>query len=97
MLVKKKELKRIDWDMACRMLKALYFYGNQNKTAMARLANMSYDSCVSYLGWLELLDFIKKETDDKFEMIGLTDLGINFCKTKLMKESKLSNLKELCV
>jgi len=91
----RKELKRIDWDIATRILKTLYLYGNQKRTTMARLTNMSYDGCVSYVGWLELLGFVKREVDNRFEMIGLTDLGINFYKTKLVKEPTLSNLQNL--
>jgi len=90
-----KELKRINWDVAIRILKTLYLYGNQKRTVMARLTNMSYDRCVSYIGWLELLGFVKREADGKFEMIGLTDLGINFYKTKLMKASSISNPRNL--
>ena len=82
----RRGLKRIDWDIATRILKTLYLCGNQKKTTMARLTNMSYDGCVSYVCWLELLGFVKKEADNRFEMIRLTDLGINFYKTKLMEE-----------
>src|SRR3989338_9672568 len=83
----RKKLKRIDWDIATRILKTLYLYGNQKKTTLERLINMSYDGCILYIGWLELLGFVKKEADERFEMIWLTDLGINFYKTKLMEES----------
>lgn len=83
----RKELKRIDWDIATRILKTLYLYGKQKKTAIARITNMGYDNCILYLDWLDLLGFIKKETDNYSQTVSLTDLGIIFCKTKLMDRS----------
>lgn len=94
----KNALKRINWDIATRLLETLYFYGNQKKTAIARLTNMSYDNCVLYLDWLDLLGFIKKETNDnRFEIIGLTEIGINFYKTKLVSKPSISYLEKISV
>ena len=80
----KKILKKIDRDILDRMLVILYEYGKDKRTHIARKSDMAYDKCVLYLDFLEMFGFIKKETSkDGFEIIGLTEHGIKFCKTKL--------------
>ncbi len=83
----RRELKRIDWDVATRILKTMHHYGGQKKTTIARITNMGYDNCILYLDWLDLLGFVKNEAYDYSQIVCLTELGIIFCKTKLMKGS----------
>jgi len=48
---------------------------------MAMKCSMSYDRCVLYLDWLNSIGLIKKELDeDDFELISLSDKGIEFYK-----------------
>lgn len=47
--VKKKELKRIDWDIVKRLLVLLYYDGGIKRTHVSMKANMSYAKCVLYL------------------------------------------------
>ena len=77
-------MKRIDREILDRIMVILYEYGKDKKSIIARKSNMGYDKFVLYLDFLEMFQFIKKETNqDGFEMIGLTENGIKFCKTKL--------------
>ena len=72
----KKELKRIDWNIIKRILKYLHNDGKEKKTNIAMKCNMSYDNCVVYLNWLEIMDLIKRETDENgFELISLNHKG----------------------
>ena len=71
----KKELKRIDWNIVKRLVIFLH-YNKMKKTNIAMQCSMSYDKCVLYLNWLEMMDLIKKETDPNgFEVICLNDKG----------------------
>lgn len=74
--VKKKELKRIDWDIVKWLLVLLYYDGGIKRTHVSMKANMSYAKCVLYLDWLEMMDLIRKEIDiDGSELIRLSDTG----------------------
>src|SRR2546426_9062073 len=76
----KKELKRIDWDIVKRLVVVLYYDNKAKRTNIAMKCKLSYDNCLLYLNWLEMMDLIKKETDlDGFELISLTDKGIDLC------------------
>lgn len=94
-----KKLTRIDWNIAVRLLTVLYESGKIKKTTISRDSKMSYNRCIQYLDWFELLGFIKKEVDEeRFEIFYLTDLGITFCRTKLNREQKsILNLEHLLV
>jgi predicted transcriptional regulator len=71
----KNELKRIDWHVVKRLIASLHHHGSLKKTQIATMCNMSYDKCRRYLDWLEIMELIKKEIDDRFEMIILTEKG----------------------
>src|SRR2546427_2880102 len=74
----KKELKRIDWNIVKRLVILLYYDNKAKKTNIAMKCRLSYDNCLLYLNWLEIMDLIKKETNrDGFELISLTDKGID--------------------
>lgn len=81
----RKELKRIDWTIATRILKTLYYHGEQKKTVLARLTDMGYDNCILYLDWLDLLGLIQNK--GLSQTISLTETGIVFCRTKLIRTS----------
>lgn len=68
----------------------LYENGGIKKTIIARKTNMAYDNCKSYLGVLELIELVKKETNENnFEIICLTPTGIKFCKKQLDKKFEI--------
>ncbi|TLX71396.1 MAG: hypothetical protein E6L05_03685 [Thaumarchaeota archaeon] len=77
----KRRLKRIDWKIVRRVIAFLYYDSGIKKTNMAMKCSMSYDRCVLYLDWLNAIGLIKKELDeDGFELISLSDKGIEFYK-----------------
>ena len=84
----KRKLKRIDWDITQRILTLLYYNGKGKKTNIAMKCNLNYEQLTLYLEWLGLVDFIKREiAEDGFEEVGLSDLGIDFYKKKLMDDN----------
>lgn len=87
----KKKLKRVDWDIAVRLLTVLFESGKTKKTTIARNSKMSYDNCLLYLDWLELFGLAKKETDYQgFEIFSLTALGTTIYKTKIARDQELN-------
>jgi len=89
-----KELRRIDWNIIKKLLNILYNEGKMRKTILARKSNMGYDKCVLYIDWLYMLDFIRRNLDEeKTEIISLSELGISFCKRKLIENFKENNSK----
>ena len=45
--------------------------------------NMSYDKCVLYLDWMEMMDVIEKETDKEgYTLIKLREKGIELYNKK---------------
>ena len=80
----KRELKRIDWNIIKRILRYLHYYGKEKKTNISMKCNLSYNKLVLYLDWLEMMDFIKRELDEKkFECISLNEKGREFYIRKL--------------
>lgn len=69
-------LRRIDIEVVKRIIVILFEDGRQRKTKIALKSHVSYDKCLRYLNWLELMNLIKKEKDDGFEYINLTHSGI---------------------
>lgn len=62
------------------------------KTTLARKSNMGYDSCVLYIDWLYMLDLIRRHLDEeRTEIISLSELGISFCKRKLIEDYRGNN------
>ena len=81
----KRELKRIDWSVIKRILRYLHYDGKEKKTNIAMKCNLSYNKLVLYLEWLEMMNLIKRELDEKkFECISLNDKGREFYTTKLI-------------
>lgn len=85
----KKELKRINWDIAKRLVILLYYDSKVKRTNIAMKCKLSYDNCLLYLNWLEMMDLIKKEIDrDGFELISLTNSGVNlYSKLQLIENT----------
>ena len=72
----KKELKRIDWGIVRRLVISLYYNNGMKKTRIATKCNLGYDKCRLYLDWMEMMELIKRGTDEnEFEVIILTDKG----------------------
>jgi predicted transcriptional regulator len=87
-----KELRRIDWNIIKKLLNILYNEGKMRKTILARKSNMGYDNCVLYIDWLSMLDLIRRNPDEeRAEIISLSELGISFCKRKLMEGYRGNN------
>lgn len=80
----KKYLKRFDMEVMSRLMVTMYESGLEKKTNIARNSKMGYDKCMQYLDCLEILDFVKKKTDqDGHDTYDLTINGIGFCKRRL--------------
>ena len=91
LFMKKKELKRIDWDIVKRILGSLYDEDKAKKTHISMKCKISYDNCVLYLNWMELLDLVKKERNEHgSEFISLSERG------RELWERKFTN-KQSCV
>ena len=78
-----KELKRIEWGIVERLVRLLYFNRKIKRTKIAMHCNMSYDKCVLYLDWMEMMDVIEKETDKEgYTLIKLREKGIELYNKK---------------
>ena len=85
-----RELKRINWSIVTKLLKLLYYNGGMKKTHIATRCNLSYDKCRLYLDWMDVMDLIKRETDDnKFEIISLNEKGGDLYTRKFKHAIKL--------
>lgn len=84
LFVKKKELKRIDWNIVKLLIEFLHYSVKEKKTKIAMKCNLNYEQLTMYLDWLELLEFIRKEIDSKkVEWISLSERGTDFYLRKL--------------
>lgn len=50
----------------------------RKRTNISRNSKMGYDKCVLYLDILEMMDFVKKETDGRHELVSLTTVGLKY-------------------
>ncbi len=87
--IKTKELRRIDWRIVKRILNVLYCEGPMRKTHIAIKCNLNYSQTTLYLNWLDMVNFIKKSNDDRFEVITLSNKGADLYVQKL-KEIEVS-------
>lgn len=72
----KKALRRVDTEIVRRIVILLHEHGKERKTKMALKTHLSYDKCLRYLEWLELMGFVKREGEhDGSEFINLTQSG----------------------
>lgn len=74
----KKHLKRIDIEILQRLLLFLYYNSKTKKTNIAMKCGMSYDKCILYLEWMKTISLIKNESVNGFELLSLSDRGIEF-------------------
>jgi predicted transcriptional regulator len=73
---RRKELQRIDWNIAKRIITVLYGERELKRTQIALKCNLSYANCLLYLEWLDFLGLIEKKIDhDNSELTGLTENG----------------------
>ena len=80
----RRELKRIDWDIVKRLVILLHYNSKVKRTHIAMKCKLSYDNCLLYLDWLEIMDLIKREVDqDAFELISLSEKGEDLYLRKL--------------
>lgn len=86
---RRKRLQRIDLNVMNRLIRTLHENVREKKTNIARKANMGYDKCTIYLGILEMMDFVKKETDGRYELVSLTSAGIKYLE-KIWDEKQLN-------
>ena len=79
-----KRLTRIDWKIITRLVTFLYYNSRMKKTITAARCNLSYDNCIRYLNWLEMMELIERQRDaDGFETIVLSQRGHDLYKRKL--------------
>ena len=68
--------RRIDTEVVKRIITILHDDGTERRTKISLKAHLSYDKCLLYLEWLELMGLIRKEKDaNNFELINLTGKG----------------------
>lgn len=91
---RKKIFKKIDVPVMERVLASIYESGRQNRSKIATNSQLAYDKCVRYLGFLELIDFVRECYDDSEVSFELTPHGISFCKRK-MSEASSANTSEV--
>jgi len=73
---RKRRLKRIQWDIVGRLVVIIRNNPGLKKTHIAMKSCLSYDKCGLYLEWMETMDLIKREFDEKgFQLIRLTERG----------------------
>lgn len=80
----------MDLNVVDRLIRTLYENMREKKTNIARNANMGYDKCVIYLDALEIMDFVKRETSGRHELISLTSAGIKYLER--IQSEKQANL-----
>jgi len=79
-----KRLTRIDWNIITRLVTFLYYNARMKRTMIASRCNLSYDKCIRYLNWLEMMEVIERQIDvDGFETIVLSQRGHDLYKRKL--------------
>ena len=79
-----KRLTRINWKIITRLVTFLYYNARMKRTVIATRCNLSYDKCVRYLNWLEMMEVIERLIDvDGFETIVLSQRGYDLYKRKL--------------
>lgn len=77
----KREIKKIDWNVVKRLVVILWYNSGMKKTNIALKCSMGYDKCVLYLDWLEMMDLIKRKSDENgFETVILSEKGNDFYK-----------------
>lgn len=88
---KKKELQKVDWNVAKRIIVKLHDNGQVAKTELATKCNISYDKLIMYLDWLEFMDMIDRnaEQENRLENIKLSEYGFHFCNVKLSSNSSI--------
>lgn len=79
----KKTFKRIEVPVMERVLSTIYESGRQNRTNIATNSKLAYNKCVRYIGFLEMIDFVRECRDSSSVVFELTPHGISFCKRKL--------------
>ena len=88
---KSKQLKRVDLEIVGRILYSLIHDGSAKKTLIARRVNLNYDYFLRYLKFLELLDFVKRESDDRIEIIKLQERGRSFYFHRFFGKEKINS------
>lgn len=87
---KQRDLKRIDWKTVKKIITLLDEIGRMKKSHIATMCNMGYDKCSMYLNWLEMMELIRRDTNEEcFEEIILTEKG-KFIGRKKFEDEKVS-------
>ena len=73
----------MDMEILQRLMMFLYYNNKTKKTNIAMKCGMSYDKCVLYLDWMKIMSLIKNEVSQGFELISLSDSGIEFFEKNL--------------
>ena len=87
----KKELRRIDWNIVERLLVLLHYSTHMKKTNIAMKCNLSYDRCMMYLRWMEMIGLVKRSVEDGFEVISLKEKGKELCLKMVNTENTICN------
>jgi predicted transcriptional regulator len=88
----KRGLRRIDWSTVKKIMIALSRDNKMKKTNLAMACGISYDNCISYLRWLELLGLIKTEIGENGSaLFGLNSRGMDLCKKEFENDQEILN------
>jgi predicted transcriptional regulator len=80
------ELKRIEWRIVKRIMAMLYHHNKMKKSHISTRGNLAYDNCRRYLEWMEMMELVRRENDEGFEVILLTE------KAKTLYTEKLQTI-----
>lgn len=62
-------------DVLRRILIVLTENGPMRKTNLAGKAGLNYIVCLKYLGFMKMLSWIRSNTDNEIDLVGITELG----------------------
>ena len=69
--------RRIDWDVARRLLKIVYLDGKIKRTNLAMRVGINYTACTRYVAWMLEINWISLSEDNQ---VRLTESGLQICK-----------------
>jgi predicted transcriptional regulator len=71
-----RQLKRIQWDIVCRLIVVIHEEPRLKRTRIAMKSGLSYDKCRLYLDWMETMGIIVRDLDDQgHQVIALSVKG----------------------
>lgn len=79
---------KIDWDVAKRLLGALYSEGSLRKTNLAMKAGINYSACSRYVAWMAEISWVRIEESNR---VTLEQSGLQVCGRVLENQTASSH------